>query len=75
MKLYGRLSALASDLSGHGIDYSPTNQQKEVYAILDGRLQVIEKKFQQYVDVEINKMNDQLKNEELKILLEKGGTR
>lgn len=75
MKLYGRLSALASDLSGHGIDFSPTAQQKEVYSVLDERLAVIEKKFRQYVDVEVNKMNDQLKNEELKILLEKGGTR
>lgn len=74
MKLYGRLSALASDLSGHGIDFSPTDQQKAVYEVLDQRLTTLESRFKQYVDVEVNKMNDQLKNEELKILLEQGST-
>ncbi len=74
MKLYGRLSALASDLSGHGIDFSPTDQQKAVYEVLDQRLTTLESRFRQYVDVEVNKMNDQLKNEELKILLEQGST-
>ncbi len=74
MKLYGRLSALASDLSGHGIDFSPTDQQQAVYDVLDQRLSTLESKFKQYVDVEVNKMNDQLKNEELKILLEQGSS-
>lgn len=74
MKLYGRLSALASDLSGHGIDFSPTDQQKAVYDVLDQRLTKLESRFKQYVDVEVNKMNDQLKNEELKILLEQGSS-
>lgn len=74
MKLYGRLSALASDLSGHGIDFSPTDQQKAVYEVLDQRLTILESRFKQYIDVEVNKMNDQLKNEELKILLEQGST-
>lgn len=74
MKLYGRLSSLASDLSGHGVDFSPTDQQKEVYDELDQRLTTLESRFKQYVDVEVNKMNDQLKNEELKILLEQGTT-
>lgn len=74
MKLYGRLSSLASDLSGHGVDFSPTDQQKTVYGELDQRLTTLESRFKQYVDVEVNKMNDQLKNEELKILLEQGST-
>lgn len=74
MKLYGRLSALASDLSGHGIDFKPTDQQSAVYEVLDQRLTSLESRFKQYVDVEVNKMNDQLKNEELKILLEKGSS-
>ncbi|MDW3194741.1 MAG: glycosyl hydrolase [Cytophagales bacterium] len=74
MKLYGRLSALASDLSGHGVDFSPTDQQKAVYDVLDQRLTKLESRFKQYVDVEVNKMNDQLKNEELKILLEQGSS-
>ena len=33
IKLYGRLSALASDISGFGADFKPTDQQREVYAI------------------------------------------
>lgn len=38
MKLYGRLSALASDINGSGIDFPPTDQQVEVYEILKERL-------------------------------------
>ena len=42
MQLYGRLSALASDLTGHGIDFKPTDQQREVQAIFNKRLKVVE---------------------------------
>lgn len=40
IKLYGRLSALASDINGSGIDFRPTNQQGEVYEVLDERLKM-----------------------------------
>ena len=39
MKLYGRLSALASDIGGNGADFSPTTQQVEVHAVLRQRLE------------------------------------
>ena len=39
MKLYGRLSALASDIGGNGADFSPTTQQVEVHSILRQRLE------------------------------------
>ncbi|GAB5553040.1 MAG: hypothetical protein Sapg2KO_26310 [Saprospiraceae bacterium] len=38
MKLYGRLSALASDLNSSGIDFPPTDQQVAVYDVLKERL-------------------------------------
>ena len=38
MKLYGRLSALASDITANGVDFRPTNQQGEVYGVLKGRM-------------------------------------
>jgi hypothetical protein len=39
MKLYGRLSALASDVSGRSADFPPTDQQREVAALLGERLE------------------------------------
>ena len=33
MKLYGRLSALASDIGAFGVDFKPTNQQTHAIAI------------------------------------------
>jgi hypothetical protein len=38
MKLFGRMSALASDVGANGSDFSPTTQQVEVHAILRQRL-------------------------------------
>ncbi len=67
MKLYGRLSALASDIGGYGADFKPTDQQREVYAIFNKRLKDVDAKFKKFVDVEIKKLNIQLKKSELKI--------
>ena len=39
MKLFGRMSALASDVGANGADFSPTTQQVEVHAILRQRLE------------------------------------
>ena len=39
MKLYGRLSALASDVNGSGIDFAPTDQQVAVGEVLKERLE------------------------------------
>jgi hypothetical protein len=70
MKLYGRLSALASDITGNGADFKPTDQQQEVYAVFNGRLEAVNQKFKKFVEVEVKKLNVQLKNSELQI---KGG--
>jgi photosystem II stability/assembly factor-like uncharacterized protein len=39
MKLYGRLSALASDVGANGADFRPTEQQTGVHAVLRQRLE------------------------------------
>jgi len=39
MKLWGRMSALASDVGANGADFSPTTQQVEVHAVLRQRLE------------------------------------
>jgi hypothetical protein len=67
MKLYGRLSALASDLGGHGVDFSPTDQQREVAQIFDQRLMKVKGEFDRFFVKEVLKLNRQLKNSELKI--------
>lgn len=72
MKLYGRLSALASDLSGHGIDFAPTEQQREVYKIFDARLEDVENRFKTFIDDEVKKLNKQLQKSKLQIGFEKG---
>jgi len=45
MKLYGRLSALASDINGSGIDFAPTTQQRDVHELLRGRLDDVQAAF------------------------------
>ena len=38
IRLYGRLGALASDIGGNGVDFPPTNQQREVLLVLKEQL-------------------------------------
>lgn len=71
MKLYGRLSALASDITGNGVDFRPTDQQGEVYSIFNKRLKDVDAKFKTFMKVEVNNFNSQLKKSELQILLDK----
>ncbi len=47
MKLYGRLSAVLSDVNGSGIDFPPTDQQVEVYEVLKGRLDKVEEDYEE----------------------------
>ncbi|MEH6618386.1 WD40/YVTN/BNR-like repeat-containing protein [Maribacter arcticus] len=67
IKLYGRLSALASDIGAFGADFKPTDQQREVYAIFNKRLKDVDAKFKKFIDVDIKKLNIQLKKSELQI--------
>ncbi len=67
MKLYGRLSALASDIGGFGVDFKPTDQQREVYGVFNKRLENANKKFEKFMKVEVPKLNSQIKKSELQI--------
>ena len=52
MKLFGRLSALASDVGASGADFSPTTQQVEVHAILRQRLANARELFQELMQTD-----------------------
>ncbi len=67
MKLYGRLSALASDIGGFGVDFKPTDQQRDVYAIFNKRLETASKKFETFVKIQLPKLNKQIKKSEFQI--------
>lgn len=67
MKLYGRLSALASDIGAFGVDFKPTDQQREVYAIFNKRLENTHTKFKKFMTIEVPKLNSQIKKSELQI--------
>jgi hypothetical protein len=67
MKLYGRLSALASDIGGFGVDFKPTDQQREVYEVLNERLVNAQTAYQKFFDTEVRQLNDQLKKSELQL--------
>ena len=71
MKLYGRLSALASDITGHGVDFKPTDQQRDVYAVFDKRLKAAEDRFKTFTTEDVEALNKQLKKSSLKIVLDK----
>ncbi|MBV6646415.1 MAG: glycosyl hydrolase [Cyclobacteriaceae bacterium] len=70
MKLYGRLSAVASDINGSGIDFKPTNQQGEVYQVLNTRLTQVKDAFSQMIDEDIESFNKKLNKLDMKINIE-----
>ena len=71
MKLYGRLSALASEINSSGIDFKPTDQQGDVYEILNQRLQKAKGAFKELTLNEITAFNKNLNDMTMHIDLEK----
>ena len=61
MRLYGRFSALASDVDWKGSDFVPTQQQREVHQVLTDRLEDAKQAIQTFFDGELNRLNDQLR--------------
>lgn len=73
MKLYGRLSALASDINGSGIDFKPTDQQGEVQQVLNRRLEKVITQFEEFIDQDIQKFNKALEKKNRSLTIEKTG--
>jgi photosystem II stability/assembly factor-like uncharacterized protein len=61
MRLYGRFSALASDVDWKGADFIPTVQQREVHQVLTDRLEDAKQAIQTFFDGELSRLNDQLR--------------
>jgi hypothetical protein len=60
MRLYGRFSALASDIDWKGADFVPTEQQREVQLILTERLENAKRAIQNFFDDDLARLNAQL---------------
>lgn len=73
MMLYGRLSALASDLIGKGADFPPTNQQVEVKGILKERLKKVVSDLETLIENDIESFNKRLSKKDMMIKIEKDG--
>jgi len=61
MRLYGRFSALASDVGWRGADFAPTEQQREVHEVLTERLEEAKQAIQTFFDGELSRLNEQLR--------------
>ncbi|MEQ8477286.1 glycosyl hydrolase [Fulvivirga sp.] len=70
MMLYGRLSALASDLIGNGADFPPTDQQVEVKGILKKRLDQVMSDLEALIEKDIASFNKRLNKKDKIINLE-----
>jgi len=60
MRLYGRFSAIASDVDWRGSDFVPTVQQREVQGVLTLRLEDAKEAIQAFVDGELARLNERL---------------
>jgi photosystem II stability/assembly factor-like uncharacterized protein len=63
-KLYMKLSVLAGDLSG-SVDFAPNKQQREVRAVLEERLEVQKKRYEDLVKTDLPVFNALLKEKNI----------
>jgi photosystem II stability/assembly factor-like uncharacterized protein len=61
MRLYGRFSALASDVDWKGSDFVPTVQQRDVHAVLTERLEEAMLAIQAFFDADLAALNERLR--------------
>ena len=61
MRLYGRFSALASDVDWKGSDFPTTVQQQEVHQVLTQRLDEATQAIQLFLDGELSQLNERLR--------------
>ena len=65
MKLYGRLSALASDLGANGADFAPTDAQREVYRVLRDRLAKARESYRVLIEVSVPRFKAMVRERKL----------
>ena len=63
VQIYERLQALSSDIGANGSDFKPTNQQREVFAVLNERLQKVRSEYNQTIAPNWAKLNPTAKTE------------
>jgi photosystem II stability/assembly factor-like uncharacterized protein len=61
MRLYGRFSALASDVDWKGADFAPTVQQGRVHEVLTEELEAAKAAIRAFFDAEVAALNEQLR--------------
>ena len=72
MKLYGRLSALASDVGASGADFRPTDQQLEVHDVLRERLERAAEETRAYFTSEVEPLNRMLRERRIPVVVGEG---
>jgi hypothetical protein len=65
MQLYGRLSALASDITANGVDFKPTNQQGEVYGVLKDRMVKVQQEYSTLLEKQLPQINNKLPDQKI----------
>ena len=68
MQLYGRMSALGSDVGAFGADFAPTTQQNEVYQVLKARLTEAQQLTERLLQVDLPALNEQLRTRGLPVI-------
>lgn len=63
MKLYGRMSALSSDVGRNGADFRPTDQQREVHVILRERLDEASRLMDTLLSTDLPELNRRLQGQ------------
>lgn len=53
IRLYSRLGALASDIGANGVDFKPTNQQREVFEVLKEQLSQVQRAYDTWIKEEV----------------------
>lgn len=71
IQLYGRLSALANDITANGVDFKPTNQQGDVYGVLKERMVRVQQEYSTLLDKQVPQLNNKLPDQNRKIDLER----
>ncbi len=69
MKLYGRLSALASDVFANGADFPPTQQQRETHDVLRQRLEKARQDYRTLMETELPSFQAKLQGRRLPVII------